>query len=457
MLRWAIIPPNIGMALTAIVAAALAAVLGLAGLYVNRSSRSPESQVHAPRLRASSNDPRLVYSDNPNDSWNRIFHSLFTRKFKARVSDAFAEHGPFISLRDGMARIRVSTRTFPRFENGDRAIEPLYPSFFNEEGVLRVLTEPDYSALKNALDDALKESRSRSSVGRALMQSDVWAAYDILFAKKVFSKRQHQVLSQRRKVLLSLLGRFTLKLALTPAEIQTLPDNYARASANNKLPSIFAPDGEWIEIQISPHRLHDFAADFRRCARVFLRPEDNSIGKRAVLERLRSGNFLALADSFVLVMQNLLIDAKRNVVPIHLTTDVQIRKFIKGPSGEVIRTEVHQYELSRQSLLRNPGDGGLMEIVENAGVYLPVAGNDYLFASPQFNQQGTDYPVLVSLSQRCEGCHGRGATGIFTFSTHNPFPLPPITQLPQLANVRGWYVAGRKQEREDFKALLHQR
>lgn len=435
-------------------------VIGLlaAGVYLKYTARTHSAEVLFPEpITSSFYDPSLVYSDDPNDSWNRIFHSLFTRQFEVRLSDAFPDNGPFVAVVDGMSRLRVSTRTFDRSENGDRAIEPLYPSFLNHEGILHVLTEPGYSTLKGALDKALAEKSSRSPVERALMQSDVWAAYDILFARKGFSHSQQQLLSQRRGILLSLLSRFTLKLSLTPEEIQTLPDNYSPASARYNLPRIFVPDGNWLEIQMSPHRLHDFAADFRRCGRVFLKPEDASINKEELLDRLRHGNFFALVDSFVLVMQNLLIDTKRNVVPINLTTEVQIRRFIKEASEEEMRTELHQYELSRRSLLRNPGNGGLLEIGDSAGLYLPAAGNDYLFASPQFSNQGTGYPVLVNLRQRCEGCHGRGAAGLFTFSTHDPLPLPPIKLLPPLENLHGWYVAGRKQEREDFKALIQQR
>jgi hypothetical protein len=158
-----------------------------------------------------------------------------------------------------------------------------------------------------------------------------------------------------------------------------------------------------------------------------------------------------------LVIQDLLIDSNGNAEPSHLTAEVQIRNFVKDASGRLIRTELHQYEFNRRSFLKAPGEVGLVEIDKNADLYLPAAGNDYQFASPQLTSTGRGYPVLVSLRQRCEGCHGRGATGIFTFSTHDALPLPPITFLPVPGDVHGWYVAGRKQEREDFRALWRQR
>src|SRR4030095_4638230 len=124
---------------------------------------------------ASANDPGLIYSDDPNDPWNRIFHSLFTRKIKARLSDDFPEAAPFVQIRDGFSRLKGSTRIFERFENGDRPIDPLYPSFFNNAGVLQVLNEPAYSELKTALESALAEKAARAPLDRALMQIDAWA------------------------------------------------------------------------------------------------------------------------------------------------------------------------------------------------------------------------------------------------------------------------------------------
>lgn len=400
-----------------------------------------------------SSDSESIYTSDPADSWNRIFRLLFTRTVTTRLSDEFSEGAPFVSsVNNGMIRFRISARTFQRFESGDRNIDPLYPSFFNNTGVRKILSEPDFSELKKALQEALSEKAPRPALARALMQSDVWAAHDILFARK-FRPAKDLFLSQRREELLSLLARYTRKLALTPEEIQSLPDNYVLASPGNNLPDLFASNGRWLEIRMSPLRLHDLSSDHRRAARFFLRVAENAGDKAKLVEHLRSGEFFPLIESVALITQNLLIDSSGTVLPTHLTTEVQVRSFIKDHTGKIIRTDVRQYELSRKSLLSNPAQGGLMEIANQAGVYFPVAGNDYQFASPQFTNQGNDYPVLVTLARRCEGCHGQRSMVIFSLSSHFPPPLPPITLLPAADNVHGWYVAGRKQEREDFKAL----
>ncbi|MGA2260850.1 MAG: hypothetical protein ABSH28_05380 [Acidobacteriota bacterium] len=183
---------------------------------------------------------RAVYADDPADPWNRIFHSLFTRTVKIRMSDNFSEAAPFMRLQViAHQNLQVSTRTFARLENGDRAIEPLYPSFLNDAGVAEALTEPGFSEFKQALTEALDEKIFRLPLARALMQSDAWAAYDMLFARKTLSGANARLLSERRDQLLLLLARFIRKLALRPEEIQSLRDNYSDAAASLNLPGFW--------------------------------------------------------------------------------------------------------------------------------------------------------------------------------------------------------------------------
>lgn len=439
------------LAVTALLAICLAAAIMRASAPGSTSSaKSPLEPVFI------SSDSESIYASDLADSWNRIFRLLFTRTVTTRLSDEFPEGAPFLSpTNNGMIRFRVSSRTVQRFESGDRNIDPLYPSFFHDGGVRKVLAEPDFSELKRALQEALSEKTPRTTLARALMQSDVWAAYDIVFARK-FRPGKDNLLSQKRQELLLLLGRFTRKLALTAEEIHLLPKNYFLAARANNLPELFAAKGEWFEIRMSPHRLHDLSSDYRRAARVFLKVAEVSIDKTKLIEFLRNGNVSPRIESVALIIQNLSIDTNGTVLPTHLTTEVQIRNFIKDHTGKITSSEVHQYEFSRKSLLSNPAQGGLIEIDNKDGFYFPVAGNDYQFASPQFTNQGNDHPVLVTLARRCEGCHGPGV-GIFSLSSHHPPPLPPISLLPAADNVHGWYVAGRKQEREDFKALWHSR
>src|SRR5438045_2186869 len=86
----------------------------------------------------------------------------------------FYSRAQFADLKEGMIRLKISTRTFDHFENGDRAIEPLYPSFFSDAGAREILAEPHYTKFKQALTEALADKKARAPLVQALMQSDVW-------------------------------------------------------------------------------------------------------------------------------------------------------------------------------------------------------------------------------------------------------------------------------------------
>jgi hypothetical protein len=143
-----------------------------------------------------------------------------------RLSTDFPEGAPFTIFHGPFPRSRqpqVSTRAFDRFENGDRAIDPLYPSFFTNVGALQVITGPTYSELEKALNDALRENAQRQPLARALMQSDAWAAYDVLYRTHHGGRDDTAKFRERKGQLLSLLARFIGRLALTREEINVLP------------------------------------------------------------------------------------------------------------------------------------------------------------------------------------------------------------------------------------------
>src|SRR5882724_6792963 len=175
--------------------------------------------------------PEPIYSKNPGDPWNRIFSALFSRRLKVRLSDQFPEGAPFIqepfepSLLE--PAIHVSTKAFECEEIGDRAIDPLYPYFSASSERRMVFIDPLYSEFVKALQESLDEKTTRPAASRALMQSDLWAAYDILFHS--LSRSSPLELEQHRQMLCDLLGRLIKKIALTSQEIKSLPHNYASA------------------------------------------------------------------------------------------------------------------------------------------------------------------------------------------------------------------------------------
>jgi len=400
-------------------------------------------------------EPQRVYSPDPDDPWNRIFTSLFSRTFQARLSDEFPEAAPFTNLeRAGGVRfpeVRISERAFERFENGDRAIDPLYPSFIISAGPLQVLSDPLYSELTGAIAAALNETGARPPIARALMQSDVWAAYDILFSAR---RADGPATRERREALLSLLRQFLKKLALSSGEIRTLPSNYAAVVRSLHLPDLFNPDSGWIEVQWAPDRLHDVAVQYRRAARVFLKPASTPPDRDAFLDGLRTApEPEGELDAVALVVQNLVMDVAGNAVPSPLTQDMQLRRFFRDGNGAITHTEVSEYELSRAMLLNDAASGGLVAFRASSPSYLSDAGNDYGFATPIHLRGEVPIPIVTSLRTRCVSCHGRDGKTMFTFNVHPREPIPHVTALNAAASEHAGYVAEQKAKRDDFKSL----
>lgn len=396
--------------------------------------------------------PQPIYSQNPEDPWNRIFYHLFTRRIEVHVSNEYPEGAPFAEFRKGSTRL-VSTRTFERLEIGDRAIDPLYPNFFNDTGARRVLTEPAYSALVKALQEAVSESAARSPVARALMQSDLWSAYDQLYGEYTGSDQGE--LEQHRRAIADLLGHLIRKIALTPEEIRSLPNNYSAAMGRQSLPDLFANDSGWIEIQWFPRRMHEEAANDRRVARVFLKPTHptRDLQKFVNAQREENGDPVLDLDGVALIMQLLLVDAQGRLTPTTLTTDVQVRLFERSAAGSLKAAKVQMAEISRRLFISDPASGGLAPEAEDSPAYFPVSGNDYSFASPQVIVEGP--PIQVHLRTRCTFCHGDDLTQVMTFSIALPprFLTPPLRQLDPAANREADDVVSRKRKRREFKSL----
>lgn len=397
-----------------------------------------------------SDNPHSIYAADPNDSWNRIFRALFTRTVKHRVSDAFSEGAPFVSfyVRMGSFPLRISSETLSRTERGDRAIEPLYPTFFTTEGPRQILSDPLFSELTTALREAIDETKTRSPIERALMQADVWAAYDILYATKL--SNGHTEISERAAKVLRLQRQFIRKLAMSSDEIKSLKTNYVTASGS-KVPNLFSTESGWLEIELLPQRHHDDVASYRRAARVFVKPRIPPTDASKFVESLKHNQHHDQIEAVALIVQNLLIDTSGRVVPSPVFSDVQLRFYKNDPQTKSTSAEALQFELSRGKLLTEPASGGFVEFTATAPAYLTYAGNDYDFATP-IGDLGV--PIVVPLRTRCTQCHNSSLTTLMTFSIHDFPPVPTTKVLRSSDQERALHVARRKEERDDFKSLF---
>jgi hypothetical protein len=365
----------------------------------------------------------------------------------------------------GDDRLALSDRRVTRIESGDRAIDPLYPSWlwmgstvfdFDRDSAWRVLREPRYSRLVVALESVRRTAPSRPPLARALMQADLWSVYDMLHAmtrlRRGPSTADRAEREQRAQALLPLIAGAMRALALSGEEIARLPDTYSAAATALHLPNLLGDRGDWMEIRWLPQRSHELAADHRRTARVFFRPTDRPKDEASFLNRFRErqGETLAALESVALLIQLLLVASDGTVVPSPISFEVQFR----GTAARAGGAEIPQYELSRRQLLSSPANGGLVGFDANEPVYLPAAGNDFAFATPP-RLDGA--PVVAPLGRRCSLCHGAGpgVGHLMTFSWHTAAdqPVPPVDRLVSAENVHPRDVARRKMEQEEFKTL----
>lgn len=375
--------------------------------------------------------PEAIYSSDPQDPWNRIFSLLFSRRFETRLSADFPEAAPFEAPVEGR-EIGLSTRLFEKIETGDRAIDPLYyPAYNSREGRRQLLLEPTYSEFMAAMQEALAEQSPRSALARAWMQSDLWSAYDIL-SEPLFGEDRSLALDTRHAAALDAVARMIRKLALTPEEIRSLPENYPQAVRALSLPDLFNPKSGWVEIQWFKERMHDSAAGDRRYARVFVKPVSSGKNLQKLLDGLRGAREDAIAsvDGAAIVIQLFLIDSHGTITPTHLTSEVELRLFEKSPDGRFQKTQIRVCEMSRALLLRQPESGGLVSEDENT----PAYADGYNFAAPgafAFGSNSDAWPVVVKLRTRCIFCHGQAATTLLTFNMKMPArsSSPHVSQL----------------------------
>ena len=180
----------------------------------------------------------------------RVFYLLFTRTIDARMPKDV--RAPFAG---GDDRLELGGQVVTRVESGDRPIDPLYPSLLwmgstafdvSAHDSWRTLRDPRYARLLAALSAAAAGAAARPALARALMQADLWSAFDLLYVPPEFRTSgrrapESEMLLARRDHLLSELARLIRMLALTRPEIAALPDTYAVARGRYGLPDLFNP------------------------------------------------------------------------------------------------------------------------------------------------------------------------------------------------------------------------
>jgi len=435
---------------------------------------TPLGEAYAP-IPGSHPSPQAVtlYNPDPTHIWNRLYEALF--------------------VREGPAGIRY----------GADSLDPLL--WLNSK---YLLVSPSHQRALRVLDEFLQthaENLIHDPVKRAILQRDLWAVFDWSVQREPEHLGEAQYEAEKQELQIR-LAEVLRRLALTPKQIESLPDNYAQAVASEEFgkeyqpeqrdrpflpPDLFDGRGPWVEIEdpgeIEPvAATHVYAVSGRSRFLVFMRLPQ---GRQATLDYFRTlwdfpQPWVVRADepkqaevnpnlpSFpagtevALVRQMTLFDNQGQLVPAPITESVQIRVYravtrkedvdsIASLNDAIARSEQDFYEirLSRSQLFAHK-TGGLRAVGREEREFLTfqAQGDDLIEDSVRFPP--SKYPPVV---QTCAECH-RGA-GINSLNSRASLLKPKSRQLASERGVdspRWWENDGMiewKRQRYDWGLL----
>lgn len=421
--------------------AALIAAAVVAALPVAAKARDAAVYYNEGPLQGSlrRNEPAPVYSTDPLDPWNRLFHLLYARKLRAQI--ATPKH----------SKARWSSIT--RLEGGD------IPEFFFPPDAEYLVEEPRRSRLRSVLEAELSSPtmRGRSPEARILLQQDLWNRFDALHALAAKDSRAMP--------LARLLARLMARVALTKDELAGIGPGLAEAAQERSGlldPRLFEADSGWSELvsyfDRGPHpepgggtTLHARRAGWRLVFRRFVHVPPEAGGEGCLGEQVmtthgraatRSGlagegpcgrNALPSGTTALLLETPLALSAEGELHSVPLLLAAQVR--VVRPGGDF--TFLHAPRLAVSASPRR--------------LNLEPFGEQDLMPQMSSVSARPDGHPLVRVRESCVLCHGPDGGSLGTASLQ----LSPRTELLTPANtVEEGRVLRAKRESESFRALL---
>ena len=420
-----------------------------------------------------------IYAADPQDTWNRLHHLLFSRVTRRVMSSYFRDGTPArLETRLAGATSEEERRRFlgeARYPDRAASLPAVVrriggdaPDFFlyHDVGFLlqdggrllaieRLLTEADTGTFIDG----------RSTVARILLQQDLWNRFDELDSLARYEKDPK--VGARARRLQILLGRAIVRVACRPEDLARVPSNFAAiAGAYGMIDSgLFSAGSPWREIvpvTSSPtgSTAHSFTAGHRRVFRVFLRVPPQAGGAPCLEEYFRrydrrgdsypelpcfpSGG-LAPGTRAMLVETLLALGPTGEIVPLPLIFSIQVREIQPlepGADGRFTLDDIPFFVFhgSRLLLVRSGVDsGGLVALSADA----PVPPNVSAFGS------GAEQP-LVPARLACPQCHDPTGQHLMTVGFHGIVGvrvLHPGNTIQQEAVLRA------KRKRDDYRDL----
>lgn len=378
--------------------------------------------------------PLPIYDADPQSLRNRLFAALYIR-----VSE--------IPAKRGATPVR-------RIEGGDVIDFLAWPGsdYWSQPETCRRVS----SLLDECLAD-LSRFRPADPVRRAMLQRDLWAAFDHYVGRNI-ARDGDKATRQRRSDLCRNLAKVIGSLTLTTAEIASLPDNYALAiksgefpaehafdSRRNYLPPTLFAGEEWQEIDFfQPGNIHeDIQERFitlhtrsykaRSYFRIFYRFPGGRTALEEFLQKMdRDGvdwkegahsGFLTIRDTapqipvgmeVALVQFLMTLDDQWRPTPTRLVESVRLRTFrnvdgkTEPPTNTGVGMNVSEYTLKRRLLFDGVKQGGLVREPDEVPIYRVIFQSE---KAPDWGDSGRS----LTLVQDCRRCHtGGGQVGVQT-------------------------------------------
>jgi hypothetical protein len=391
-----------------------------------------------------------IYDPNPSHIWNRLYAALLIREDRHGTQFGADSLDPLL---------------WPETEQLLAA-----PS---HERALRVLDEFLQTHAENLIHDPTK---------RAMLQHDLWSVFD--WSVQQFPGKDRPQYNQEKQELQIRLAEVLRRLALTPDQVNALPNNYAKAVAAGAYakefdpahpdipflpPDLFDPHGPWVCIQPSPDsdsgvaRMHTWNVSGRSGFFVFVRlpegrkatmnyfqtlwnfPEPWVAGPSSAADQTRENPDLPsfpAGTQVALVRRMTLFDNQGQLAASTLTESVQIRvyraitaaeerNFGNGNLDDITRNSgqlFFEFKLSR-SLLFSGTKGGLRAITPEDKEFSTFQTN----GDDPFEEKG-GRPDLdgepANDLQTCVWCHNGG--GVRSLNSRNALLKPNrLQQEPQ--------------------------
>jgi hypothetical protein len=311
-----------------------------------------------------------------------------------------------------------------------------------------ILASPRYVETLNLLDEFRNkhaEQLVHDPLQRAIFQHDLWAVFDWLAQSDGDHYEERAELEWR-------LAAIMKAVALTPTEIQNLPDNYAslQGSITGDGLALPGPGSGWLRIgreDWTPAAPAHFAAFPRSLFLVYLKLPPGGLETTQYLESLRTYSRqrrreedcdlyhcdppqFPVGTELALVRRTLLIDTTGRPTVSPITESVQLRRYVKIPAGTRFDFDGSTQQTAEFVLTRRALQQGAISLRR-------VGADETDF--PVFNTHGIEDLEDGSLGsgkgavtlRTCHSCHQ--GVGVYSFTTYSraQFEREPLFVLLQ--------------------------